>query len=93
MEREKEVIAAHGMVLSVIGRLDMSLAFTLAIVVSMVLSIPTAPSSVLFISRFFTSPTMILIFLRSHMQLANFQSLEVLASRILDSLAKSHPNS
>ena len=86
MKREKEVITAYGMVLSVIGRLDMSLAFTLAAVVSMVQSIPAEPSSVLFISRFFTFPTMMLISLRSHMQLTNFQGLEVSASGILDSL-------
>ena len=43
-EGEGEVINAHEMVLSVIGRLVMSSAFTLPEVVSLVLSTPAAPS-------------------------------------------------
>ena len=43
-EGEGEVIDAHEMVLSVIGRLVMSSAFTLPEVVSLVLSTPAAPS-------------------------------------------------
>ena len=85
--------AAHGMVLSVIGRLVMSSAFTLPAVVSMVLSIPAVPSSILFISGGLTSLIIISTTLRSHLVLVSFQGLGVSISLILDSLGKSRRNS